>query len=232
MLRFFKKYLINILFIMTFVIGLLIFLYPFISNFVNMKLQTKEVSEYEVKIEKLTNDEYELMIRKAQEYNDLLISNTLEENTERAEERGYYNLLSLDDSGIMGYLEINKINVKLPIFHGSEKSVLQNGIGHMKGTSLPVENVSSHIVLAGHTGLPSAKLLTDLNKMEIGDIFEIGVLKYKFIYEVDQILVVEPNNTENLEIENGQQFATLVTCTPYGVNSHRLLVRGKLIEKK
>ena len=135
-------------------------------------------------------------------------------------------------SGIMGYLTIDKINVKAPIFHGSERSVLQNGIGHMKGSSLPVDSPSSHVILAGHTGLPSAKLLTDLNKMEIGDKFEISVLKYKFVYEVDQIFVVEPNNTENLGIEDGKQFATLITCTPYGVNSHRLLVRGKLINNK
>lgn len=230
MLKFFKKYWINILFVMIFVIGLLIFLYPFISNFINERLQTKEVSEYDVKIQKLTNDEYNLMIRKAQEYNNLLLSGTLEENTEKADERGYYDLLSLDDSGIMGYLTIDKINVKAPIFHGSERSVLQNGIGHMKGSSLPVDSPSSHVILAGHTGLPSAKLLTDLNKMEIGDKFEISVLKYKFVYEVDQILVVEPNNTENLGIEDGKQFVTLITCTPYGVNSHRLLVRGKLLE--
>ena len=216
MLKFFKKYWINILLVMIFVIGLLIFLYPFISNFINEKLQTKEVSEYDVKIQKLTNDEYNLMIRKAQEYNNLLLSGTLEENTEKADERGYYDLLSLDD--------------KAPIFHGSERSVLQNGIGHMKGSSLPVDSSSSHVILAGHTGLPSAKLLTDLNKMEIGDKFEISVLKYKFVYEVDQILVVEPNNTENLGIEDGKKFATLITCTPYGVNSHRLLVRGKLIK--
>ena len=100
----------------------------------------------------------------------------------------------------------------------------------MKGSSLPVDSPSSHVILAGHTGLPSAKLLTDLNKMEIEDKFEISVLKYKFVYEVDQILVVEPNNIENLGIEEGKKFATLITCTPYGVNSHRLLVRGKLIK--
>lgn len=230
MFKFFKKYCTNILLITIFIMGLSIFLYPYVSDFINQKVQRKEIEKYKGKVREISYDKYDSMINDAQKYNEQLLYKTIEENTQKADERGYYNLLSLDSSGIMGYLVIDKINVKLPIYHGSDTSTLQNGIGHLKGSSLPVGSISSHVVLAGHTGMPSSKLLTDLVKLEVGDKFQIIVLNKTYTYEVDQILVVEPSDTENLNIEENKQYATLITCTPLGVNSHRLLVRGYLIE--
>ena len=230
MLKFFKKYWIIILFVMIFVIGLLIFLYPFISNFINERLQTKEVSEYDVKIQKLTNDEYNLMIRKAQEYNNLLLSGTLEENTEKADERGYYDLLSLDDSGIMGYLTIDKIKVELPIYHTVSETVLNSSVGHLEGTSLPIGGKGTHSVLSAHRGLPSAKLFTELDKLEIGDTFKITILDETHVYKVDKISIVKPNDRNELKINKDNDYITLLTCTPYGINTHRLLVRGGRIQ--
>ena len=128
----------------------------------------------------------------------------------------------------MGYLYIGKINVRLPIYHGTDEAILQIGIGHMEGSSLPVDSETQHVIISGHTGLPSSKLLTDLVELEVGDEFKIDVLNQRYTYEVDQILVVEPNETDSLELIDGKQYATIITCTPYGVNTHRLLVRGFL----
>lgn len=228
MLHFLKKYWINIFAIILFIIGLNIFIYPYVSDSVNEAVHNKEIDEYLGNVQETSYAQYDDMLKKAEEYNNLLLYNTLEENTQKAEERGYDEILSVDDSGIMGYLTIDKIGVKLPIYHGSESSTLQRGIGHLKGSSFPVESISSHVVLAGHTGNPSAKLLTDLIKLQIDDIFQINVLNKVYNYKVDQILTVEPYETENLNIEENKQYATLITCTPYGINTHRLLVRGYL----
>ena len=224
----FKKQLPNIILALVFVIGFGIFLYPSASDFINSHLQSKEINRYKHLLADLSTEEYEKMIAEAVEYNNSLVGHNLAQNTEKVKDTNYNSLLSLDKKGIMGYLTIDKIDVKLPIYHGVDTSILQVGIGHVPGTSLPVESETSHCIVSGHTGLPSAKLLTDLVELEVGDTFRINVLNQRYTYEIDQILVVEPNETESLELVPGKQYATIITCTPYGVNTHRLLVRGEL----
>lgn len=225
-----KKNLPNIILAVFFIVGLCVFLYPSVSDFVNKWAQDREVSQYESIVSELSDDVYRDLISEAQEYNSTLVGHNIVENQENLNEEEYNNLLSVDGSNIIGYLKIQKIDVRLPIYHSTDQSILQLGIGHMEGTSLPVPGETVHTVLSGHTGLPSSKLLTDLVDLEVGDTFDIVVLNQIYTYEVDQILVVEPDETDALELVDGQQYATIVTCTPYGVNTHRLLVRGKLIE--
>ena len=223
-----KKNLPNIILALFFIVGLGIFLYPSISDFVNAWVQNKAISKYDNIVSELSFEEYEKMIKEAQEYNKTLIGKTLALNNENAKKTNYKELLSVDKTGIMGYLKIPKIEVKLPIYHTTEPAILQIGIGHLEGSSLPVGGETTHVVVSGHTGLPSSKLLTDLVELKVGDTFNIDVLNQVYTYEVDQILVVEPDETDALEIIDKRQYATIVTCTPYGVNSHRLLVRGFL----
>ena len=224
----FKKQLPNIILALVFVIGFGIFLYPSASDFINTHMQSKEINRYKHLLADLSTEEYEKKLEEAVEYNNNLVGYNLAQNTERVKNTNYNELLSLDKKGIMGYLTIDKIDVKLPIYHGTDTSILQVGIGHVPGTSLPVESETAHCIVSGHTGLPSAKLLTDLVELEVGDTFRINVLNQRYTYEIDQILVVEPNETESLELVPGKQYATIITCTPYGVNTHRLLVRGEL----
>ena len=224
----FKKQLPNIILAIVFIIGFGIFLYPSISDFINIHVQSKEINKYKHLVSELSTEEYDKLIEEAVDYNDSLVGYNLAQNIEKVNNTNYYNLLSLDNKGIIGYLAIDKIDVKLPIYHGTDASILQIGIGHLAGTSLPVESKTSHCVISGHTGLPSAKLLTDLVELQVGDTFRINVLNQRYVYEIDQILVVEPNETESLELVEGKQYATIITCTPYGVNTHRLLVRGEL----
>ena len=170
------------------------------------------------------------MLEEARVYNQGLVGKNLSINGENTKNTNYKNILSVDGAGMMGYLKIPKINVRIPIYHGTDSYILQAGIGHLEGTSFPLGTDTEHCVLTGHTGLPSSKLLTDLVELEVGDSFDVIILNKIFNYEIDQILVVEPNDTDNLEIVDGKQYCTIVTCTPYGVNSHRLLVRGHLKE--
>lgn len=225
-----KKQLPNIILGLVFIIGLCIFLYPSVSDFINSWMQSKEISKYEHMVSELSFEEYDQMIADAREYNNTLIGGNLTQNIEKTQKEKYNKLLSLDSTGIMGYLYISKIDVRLPIYHGTDESTLQIGIGHLEGSSLPVDSESQHVIISGHTGLPSSKLLTDLVELEAGDEFKIDVLNQRYTYEVDQILVVEPNETDSLELVEGKQYATIITCTPYGVNTHRLLVRGFLKE--
>ena len=175
------------------------------------------------------------MIEQAQEYNESLIGigsiadPFSESNENQTENDVYNNLLKIDDTGMMGYIDIPKLDVVLPVYHGTSEKVLQSGVGHLKNTSLPVGGESCHAVLSGHRGLANAKIFTDLNKMEVGDVFYIKVLHHTFAYQVDQILTVLPSDTDSLQIEKGKDYVTLVTCTPYAVNTHRLLVRGTRI---
>ena len=224
----FRKQLPNIILALVFVIGFGIFLYPSASDFINSHMQSKEINKYKHLLADLSTEEYERKLADAVEYNNNLVGYNLAQNTERVKNTNYNELLSLDKKGIIGYLTIDKIDVKLPIYHGVDTSILQVGIGHVPGTSLPVESETSHCIVSGHTGLPSSKLLTDLVELEVGDTFRINVLNQRYTYEIDQILVVEPNETESLELVPGKQYATIITCTPYGVNTHRLLVRGEL----
>lgn len=223
-----KKQLPNIILATVFIVGLCIFLYPSVSDIINSWLQSREISKYERLVSELSTEEYDKMIAEAREYNKTLLGNNLTQNIEKSKNSNYNQLLSLDSTGIMGYLYIGKINVRLPIYHGTDASVLQNGIGHLEGSSLPVDSETQHVVISGHTGLPSSKLLTDLVELEVGDTFKLDILNQRYTYEVDQILVVEPNETDSLELEEEKQYATIITCTPYGVNTHRLLVRGFL----
>ena len=221
-----------------YLIAFSLILYPVVSNYINQQQSSTIATDYDQKVSHLSEKEEAKMIKKAREYNKSLIgiSSFLDpfsqEDGNQTEDDIYNNLLKIDDTGMLGYIDIPKINILLPVYHGTSEEVLQSGIGHLKNTSLPVGGKSSHAVLSGHRGLAHAKMFTDLNRMEIGDVFYIKVLHHTFAYEVDQILTVEPQDTKALAIEKGKDYVTLVTCTPYAINTHRLLVRGKRIPYK
>ena len=178
----------------------------------------------------LDQSQYDEIIKAAEEYNARLAQSGVKWTMTEDEIAEYESLLDITDTGIMGYIEIPLINVTLPIYHGTDESVLQVAIGHLAGTSLPVGGASSHCAVSGHRGLPSAKLFTDIDKLMAGDTWTFSVLGRVYTYEVDQIRVVEPTDLSNLQITDGKDYCTLVTCTPYGINTHRLLVRGHRIE--
>ncbi len=205
-------------------IGLL--LYPSVSNWWNQMHQSNVVMQYAAAVSDMDEQQYSQMLGAAEAYNQKLAENGEIWNMSQADEEEYDSLLNVDGNGAMGYIRIPKINVELPIYHGTDDSVLQTSIGHLAGTSLPVGGESTHTVLSGHRGLPSAELFTDLDKLVEGDTFTITVLNRTLTYQVDQIRIVEPTDLSNLQIEEGQDLCTLVTCTPYGINTHRLLVRG------
>lgn len=220
----------TIILILIFVAGLSLLLYPTVSEYWNSFHQSQAIASYSDVVANLDEDKYGELWESAQNYNRSLLlrgNSYLLDDTQRIE---YESLLDVSDIGIMGYIEIPSISCSLPIYHGTEEAVLQIAVGHLEWTSLPVGGESSHCVLSGHRGLPSAKLFTNLDKLVVGDVFMLRVLDEVLTYEVDQILIVEPNETEALIIEEGKDLCTLVTCTPYGVNSHRLLVRGHRIE--
>lgn len=214
-------------------IGLLLILYPVLSDILFSFNHSTAISKYEEKISATPNEELKKIKEDSEKYNQELIDSEKgqvktpgEENNEGT---SYLNLLNLGD--IIGYVKIPKIDVNLPIYHGVNNNVLETGIGHMEKTSLPTGKANSHCVLAGHSGLMKSRLFDDIDKLEIGDIFLITVLDETYAYEVDQIKVVEPENTKDIEIVEGEEFVTLLTCVPYGVNSHRLLVRGTGIDE-
>ena len=208
-----------------FLIGLAVLLYPVMSNVINTARNADRIADYENFVATITEADYTEYFDKAHEYNEKLANHLVSKGDE-----SYDEALNIGASGMMGYLEIPKIKVRLPIYHGVEEKVLQVGIGHIEGTSLPVGGESTHCVLSGHRGLPSATLLTNLNRMEEGDEFYIYVLNEIIAYRVDDIRVVKPDEMDSLGIERGEDYVTLVTCTPYGINSHRLLVRGTRTE--
>ena len=210
--------------------GLSLLLYPSVSNYWNSLHQTKAISKYAEDVVNLDNDTYDQLWQDAASYNQSLLTRSnpyLLSDEQKAE---YDRLLDVSGLGVMGYIEIPSIDCSLPIYHGTEESVLQIAVGHLKWSSLPVGGESTHCVLSGHRGLPSAKLFTNLDKLQAGDIFLLRVLDEVLTYEVDQILIVEPQETGALRIEEGKDYCTLVTCTPYGINTHRLLVRGHRID--
>lgn len=220
----------TVLLILVFLAGLSLLLYPSISNYWNSLHQSKAIADYSEKIAEMDREQYGQIIRNAEEYNRKvpLRDNVFALNEE--ERADYESQLNPVDTGIMGYVEIPSIACVLPIYHGTGDSVLQVAVGHLDWTSLPVGGETSHCVLSGHRGLPSAKLFTNLDKLAEGDIFMICVLDEVYTYEVDQVLIVEPHDVENLQLVPGEDLCTLVTCTPYGVNTHRLLVRGHRVE--
>ena len=216
--------------IAVFIVGLGLLTYPRISNYWNSLHSTKEVQQYVERIESLDGEAYSVILSAAQQYNTDLSTRENGYKLSDAQEQEYWKLLDPSGSGIMGYIEIPAVGITLPIFHGTSNAVLQNAAGHIEWTSLPVGGESSHCVLSGHRGLPSSKLFTDLDKVVEGDVFVIRILNEVFTYEVDRILIVEPEDTSELTIVSGKDYCTLVTCTPYAVNTHRLLVKGHRIE--
>lgn len=218
--------------VIIFITGLGIASYPFISNMVAQRHASQVVKDYETNVEEMDEEKIDAMKEAAKKYNEQL-SNVVsvdDENENNEQGESYADLLNIGES--LGYITIPKIDVNLPIYNGTSQDVLSKGVGHMEQSSYPLGGVSTHCVLTGHRGLPSAVLFTDLDKLEIGDEFYLHVLDEILAYKVDQIKVVEPNESGDLEIIDGKDYCTLVTCTPYAINSHRLLVRGERTEYK
>ncbi|MGI6110209.1 MAG: class C sortase [Eubacteriaceae bacterium] len=212
--------------VVIFLIGLSVLLYPPVSSYYNSFHQSRAVSDYENAVAGLSEADYKEMIASAQDYNQSLIGNSYRFEPDEQEEAAYQSLLNPDGTGVMGYIEIPKIRVSIPVYHGTDDAVLSAGVGHIEGTSLPVGGTGTHCALSGHRGLPSSKLFTDLDQLEIGDTFKITVLNETLTYKVDQIKIVLPDDTSDLGIDPDQDYVTLLTCTPYTINTHRLLVRG------
>lgn len=225
-----KQNFITIMLIFILLVGLSMLSYPTVSDYWNSFHQSKAVAGYVDKVADLSKADYSKMLSDAESYNKTLDQSVIPDLNINGEAKEVYNrLLDVTGSGIMAYVEIPKLNTTLPIYHGTDDAVLQVAIGHIPGTSLPVGGEGTHSVISGHRGLPSAKLFTDLDQLVEGDIFYIQVLDQTLTYEVDQILTVTPDDVSPLTIDPDQDYVTLVTCTPYGVNSHRLLVRGRRI---
>lgn len=231
-----KRKISGILFGLMFLLGFAILIYPTVSNQWNTYRQNQLISSYEELIGKMAEEDFTKEWEKANAFNDTIIHNNIfgdvfGENEDDIKNTEYWQILNVGNDGVMGYVSIPKINVKLSIYHGTADDVLQTGIGHLNGTKLPIGGESTHSVLAAHRGLPSARLFTDIDQLERGDMFYVHVLDETLAYQVDQILdMVDKDDSETLQkalqIEEGQDYVTLFTCTPYGVNSHRLLVRG------
>lgn len=215
--------------ILLFVLGFGIMLYPTVSDLVNRKNSSKAIAQYQEELNQIPKENYEEMFHEARKYNEKLkgyfISGVPLSET-------YQKLLNSSDSGMMGYVEISKLDLNIPIYHGTGSDVLQQAVGHLEGSSLPVGGAGTHTVITGHSGLPSARIFTDLNLLEVGDLFSIVVLGEKLTYQVEQMTVVSPKETDALKIIPGEDHATLITCTPYAVNTHRLLVRGVRVEEQ
>lgn len=212
-----------------FLVGISLLLYPAFSNYWNSKTQSRAIVDYEAVLEHLKPEDYSAMFQAAYDYNRALYE-TDYPLMDYEEIPGYYDTLKLPGSSIIGYVKIDKIGVELPIYHGTSDEVLNVGVGHLEGTSLPVGGENTHSVMSAHRGLPSAKLFTDLDRLEPGDTFQITVLDQVLTYQVDQVKVITPTEVEDLLIAEGKDYCTLFTCTPYGINTHRLLVRGIRIE--
>ncbi len=221
-----KKKTANIILILMFLAGLSLLLYPTVSDYWNSMHASQAVANYAEKVKDLSREQYDKMLQEAKAYNKTLAQSGGGYTLSKRQEATYESILDVTGTGIMGYIEIPTIHISLPIYHGIEDSVLQIAVGHLEWSSLPVGGKSTHCVLSGHRGLPSAKLFANLDQLVEGDTFVIRVLDEVLTYEVDQILIVEPSDVSALTIEEGKDLCTLVTCTPYGINSHRLLVRG------
>lgn len=230
-----RKHISTIFIILIFLVGLGFISYPTVSNLWNQAHQSRAIATYSKQVEKLDDSENKKMLKAARKYNKSLLKKSDHWKLSKKDKKKYESLLDVSGTGIMGYIEVPKIDCSLPIYHGTDEGALQIAIGHLEGSSLPVGGKSTHCVLSGHRGLPSARLFTDLDQMEEGDIFILNVLGRKLAYEVDQIRVVLPEEMSDLEVIEGKDLCTLVTCTPYGINTHRLLVRGhrtKYVEEK
>lgn len=225
-----KKKIPVIIFIVALLIGLSLLLYPTISEYWNQKHQTRSITNYTKEVSDLDKTAYKKLWSEAQKYNKGILKRTNPVLQSSEEAITYYKILNVQGTGIMGYIEIPSIDCTVAIYHGTSDTALQLGIGHVEWSSLPVGGESTHCVLSGHRGLPSALLFTNLDRLTVGDTFMLHVLDETLTYEVDQILTVDPGDVSDLMIEEGKDLCTLVTCTPYGVNTHRLLVRGHRID--
>lgn len=225
-----KDNFITLILILILLAGLSLLLYPSVSDYWNSFHQTRAITSYSEEVKSLDEEQYRKMWDDAEVYNRKLLGRANPFALNEVQRAEYEKLLDVSESGIMGYIEIPTIQCSLPIYHGTDESVLQIAVGHLGWSSLPVGGPGTHCVLSGHRGLPSARLFSNLDKIVEGDLFMIRVLDEVLTYEVDQILIVEPQETEALEIVEGEDYCTLVTCTPYGINTHRLLVRGHRVD--
>ena len=227
-----KRNLSTIFLILVFMIGLSLLLYPSVSDYWNSLHQSRAIATYASAVAEIDETDYDRLWQAARAYNDNMRSRPNAHVMSEAEQADYLAQLDVSGNGIMGYIEIPEIHCTLPIYHVVDEAVLQIAVGHIEWTSLPVGGEGTHCVLSGHRGLPSARLFTDLDQLREGDTFLLQILDETLTYEVDQILIVEPDQVEALAIEPGQDYCTLVTCTPYGINTHRLLVRGHRVENQ
>ena len=225
-----KKNWSNVLLIVILIIGLSLLLYPTFSDWWNSFHQSRAIASYTEQVSNMDEEKYDQIWSEAWKYNQSLLENPNSFVLSEEQMEYYEQLLDVSGSGIMGYVEIPMIDVMLPIYHGTDEAVLQIAVGHLEWSSLPVGGKNSHCVVSGHRGLPSAQLFTDLDKMVEGDVFILHIMDEVLTYQVDQIRIVEPSETDDLMIVEGEDLCTLVTCTPYGVNSHRMLVRGHRVE--
>lgn len=223
-----KKNRSNIILILIFLVGLSVMLYPTVSDYINQKNQSRAVASYSEEVENLSDVDYQAYFDAADDYNRRL-AETPDAFYRPEEVSGYTDTLDVSGTGIMGYITISKIGVELPVYHGTSDGVLQVAAGHLEGSSLPVGGAGTHAVISAHRGLPSAKLFTNLDELEVGDTFTITVLDRTLTYEVDNISIILPTETDSLKVSEGKDYITLMTCTPYGINTHRLLVRGRRI---
>ncbi len=226
MKKWIRKNLVTVILFGIIAIGLVLIAYPSFSNWWNSFHQSRAVASYASAVAGMKHEDYEIILKEAADYNKQLSDTGVLWNMQEDQIDRYNSLLNISGSGVMGYIDIPKIHVQLPLYHGTDDTILQVAVGHITGTSLPVGGESSHCVISGHRGLPSARLFTDIDKLVDGDTWTLNILDQTLTYEVDQIRVVLPTDLSELQIEEGKDYCTLVTCTPYGVNTHRLLVRG------
>ena len=229
-MRWIKENRVTLIIVAVGLLGIGLILYPSVADWWNSFHQSRAVASYAQKVANMDNSEYERILAEAEAYNNNLAINGINWKMSKEELAVYEKELDITGTGIMGYISIPKIHVELPIYHGIDDAVLQIAIGHLSETSLPVGGSTTHCVVSGHRGLPSAKLFTDIDKLVEGDTWTVNVLNKTLTYEVDQIRVVLPTDLSNLQLEQGKDQFTLVTCTPYGINTHRLLVRGHRVD--
>ena len=215
--------------LLFFFIGLSVMLYPAISSYWNSRTQSMAITDYEKMLESMPKEDYDIYFERAEEYNAALAALPMP-LVEYGKVDGYYEILDLSGNGMMGYISIDKIGVELPLYHGTSESVLGVAAGHIEGSSFPIGGENTHAVVSAHRGLPNATLFTHLDRMEVGDTFEFTFLDRTFTYQVDQIKTVLPTDTSDITIVHGKEYCTLLTCTPYGINTHRLLVRGRIVD--
>lgn len=225
-----RRRLSNILLTLAFVVGIALIAYPTFSDWWNTFHQTRAIAGYTAKVANMDKEEFDRMWAEAEAFNEYLANKPNRFNLTKEELATYNSILDVTGTGIMGYIDIPSIKISLPIYHGTDEAVLQIAIGHIAGTSFPIGGEGTHSAVSGHRGLPSAKLFTDIDKLQAGDKFLLQILDRTLTYEVDQIRIVLPQELQDLEIDPYQDYCTLITCTPYGVNTHRLLVRGHRVD--